>query len=884
MLPNIKLKSYQQAALDRLQTYLQQAMDYGADTAFTKATGLPYRHAPQIEAGTPYICLRIPTGGGKTLLGATAIPIAADHYLQTAAPVVLWLVPSDAILEQTLKSLKNRQHPYRATLENAFGFNLTIVSRREALQLSRAEMMGNATILVATIQSFRRERENGKPNPDGLKVYEDNGALMEHFSSLTPQQKAGLQLVEDTQRPIASLANLLRLHRPMMIIDEAHNARTLLSFDTLARFKPALILELTATPQIEHAPARDKYASNILYSVSAAELKTEEMIKMPIQLTTNTDWQKTIEAACDCRASLEEAAKAEQLETGEYIRPIILFQAQSADKNNPDRLTYEAIEKHLIEGRAIAPEQIAVHTGNRSDLDLYPDISAPNCPIRYIITVQKLKEGWDCPFAYVLCSVAEQISKTAVEQILGRVLRLPKASRKRRDVLNRSYAFVASSSFDVTAGQLRDGLVEGAGFNRLEAERMVEQQSNFLSEIDDSEPHEIAIPPECDLSFAEISQTITKLPIAAKKRIEFEEQSQTLIWRGPMTKENQKTLSLAFARSASLSRAVDKLYLQSNHIKNTPALDPKPAFIVPRLGIYRQGRLELFLTDHFLNLPWRLDQCEASDIVNIFHPLEVIDTGQIDVDHKGRLEAVFVRRLQGELSDILQAQPWTQAELVGWIDRGIKHPDITKPCAVKFINDALQILLNKGFPLEDLAHNRYLLRRSITKLIEYLRREREQSHYKALFAVNAQDFATSSDIGLIFDEETYAYNEPYRGDTRFNKHYLPVIGDLKASGEEFDCALYLDRHDLVRYWIRNVENKPHAFWLQLPHGKFYPDFIALLQDGRILVVEYKGAHLYEGEGDKRLIGELWASASGGECLFCMPTDKEFYNIDDVIKG
>jgi len=700
MLPNIILKSYQQTALDKLQTYLQQAQEYGADTAFTKATGLPYRQAPSIEAGMPYICLRIPTGGGKTLLAAAAIPIAADHYLQTATPVVLWLVPSDAILEQTFTALKNRQHPYRATLENAFGFNLTIVSRREALQLSRAEMMGNATILVATIQSFRRERENGKPNPEGLKVYEDNGALMEHFSNLRPQQKAGLQLVEGTRRPIASLANLLRLHRPMMIIDEAHNARTLLSFDTLARFAPALILELTATPQTEHQPARDKHASNILYSVSAAELKAEEMIKMPIQLTTNSDWQKTIEAACDCRAALEEAAKAETRETGEYIRPIILFQAQSADKNNPDRLTYEVIEKHLIEGRAIPPEQIAVHTGNRSDLDLHPDISDPSCPIRYIITVQKLKEGWDCPFAYVLCSVAEQISRTAVEQILGRVLRLPKVCRKRRDVLNRSYAFVASVSFDTTAGQLRDGLVEGAGFNQLEAEKMIARQSNFLSEINDSEPHKIAIPPDCDLSFAEISQTLAKLPLAAKKRIELEEQSQTLIWRGPMSKENLKVLSLAFARSVPLSRAVDKLYLQSTHTKLAPTQETKPAFIVPRLGIYRQDRLELFLTDHFLNLPWRLDQCKASDIVNIFRPLEVIDTGQIDVDHKGRLETVFVRRLQGELSDILRGQPWTQAELVGWIDRGIKHPDVTKPCAVKFINDALQSLLEKGLGLK----------------------------------------------------------------------------------------------------------------------------------------------------------------------------------------
>ena len=132
---------------------------------------------------------------------------------------------------------------------------------------------------------------------------------------------------------------------------------------------------------------------------------------------------------------------------------------------------------------------------------------------------------------------------------------------------------------------------------------------------------------------------------------------------------------------------------------------------------------------------------------------------------------------------------------------------------------------------------------------------------------------------MIFDEQRYSYNQPYKGARQFNKHFTSIVGDLKESGEEFNCACYLDSLDEVKYWIRNVDRQKNAFWLQLPDSKFYPDFIALLHDRRILVVEYKGEHLYEGEEVKRQIGNFWAQASGGKCLFCMPTDEGY----DLIK-
>ncbi|WP_316861112.1 DEAD/DEAH box helicase family protein [uncultured Cohaesibacter sp.] len=882
---DLELKNYQSLSLDRFRAYLQDVNQTGADVAFYKNTRLPYRTLPAVAEGTPYVCLRVPTGGGKTIMAAHSVGIAAKEFLQAPNPMVLWLVPSTPILEQTVSALKNVDHPYRAALAQDFGRNVSILTKAEALSMSRADAEGGACIIVSTIQSFRREDDKGKQNPEGLKVYEDNGALMDHFSGLKDEQLAELFMMEGTNRPVSSLANLLRLHRPMVIVDEAHNTHTALSFDTLSRFNPSLILELTATPQLEHDPAKDKYASNILYSVSAAELKAEQMIKMPIKLTTNSDWRKTIGAAFDCQAALEEAAKAEQAETGEYIRPIILLQAQSASKNDPNRLTWELIEKHLTEERSIRAEQIAVHTGPRKDLD-NQDIADPDCPIRFVITVSKLKEGWDCPFAYVLCSVAEQSSATAIEQILGRVLRLPQAKWKQRDILNQAYAFVASANFNATAQSLKDGLVDGAGFDPLEADQIVQDAPTIpgLGEHDGNAVYESeSFEDDDDLDAPEIETAISRLPASVRARVTFDTDKKVITYKGPMSRENRNTIQLALGTSAKATKIVDRLYAKSNQYQlSANAEGEKGAFIVPLLGFKSQGKLQLFTKDHFLDLPWRLDECDPSVIIEKFRVVDRSQSGQIDVSDKGKIEIEFVKRLQGELALVVQEPAWTLPRLANWLDSGIQHPDVTKPSAVKFVVGALEALINSGQTLDELARNKFELRKSLVSLIKELRLEREQENYSALFASNADQFATSSDLPLLFDEQSYAFNQPYKGATKFNKHYTPLIGDLQSSGEEFDCAVYLDQLEAVEFWIRNVENKKSSFWLQLPQHKFYPDFVVKLKDGRILVVEYKGAHLYEGESDKRLIGSVWADASGSKCLFCMPTNKEFSIIDRTI--
>lgn len=878
------LKEYQQASLGLFQGFLADCTSLGAKVAYIKATNNPYVDAPRIADGTPYVCLRIPTGGGKTIVAAHAVGVAAKEFLYAPNPMVLWLVPSTPILEQTVNALKNEDHPYRAALAKDFGRNISILTKAEALAMSRADAEGGACIIVSTIQSFRREKDNGQEDTEGLKVYQDAGALMDHFSGLTAAQEGRLDKVEGTDRPIASLANLLKLHRPMVIVDEAHNARTSLSFDTLARFDPSLILELTATPATKHDPAKDLYPSNVLYSVSAAELKAEQMIKMPIKLTTDRDWRKTIGAALDCQAALEEAAKAEEAQTGEYIRPIVLFQAQSANKNDPARITYDKVEEFLKNDKQVPKDQIVVHSGPRKDLDDVADIEDPECRVRYVITVAKLKEGWDCPFAYVLCSVAEQTSSTAIEQILGRILRMPKARLKNRPALNEAYAFVASPSFNDTAQRLKDGLVDGAGFNRVEVNSLVADQSDMGYDIAATETEHQSDSIDDDvMETSEIVAAIEKLPASVRTRIGFNEEARAFTYRGPMTKEARNLIHLAVAKAPKAAKVVDRLYARSNNFQTSAAEDEaKPPFIVPMLGFSRQGRLELFSQEHFLDLPWRLDECDADDIVNRFRIVDRSETGQIDVSDKGRVEISFAQRLQGELAAVVQEPAWSLPRLANWMDSGISHPDITKPSAIVFISNALKALETSGIALDDIARNKWELRQVVRQFISELRSERQTGNYDALFAAQADQFATSAELSMIFDEQTYSYNQPYSGATKFNKHYTSIIGDLKPSGEEFDCAAYIDAMDDVRYWIRNVEGKKTSFWLQLPRQKFYPDFVAMLHDGRILVVEYKGQHLYEAEEPKRQIGAVWAEASGGRCLFCMPTERNFEIIRQTV--
>jgi type III restriction enzyme len=260
---------------------------------------------------------------------------------------------------------------------------VSVLDLKEALFVQRATLDGETTVIVSTLAALRVE------DTEGRKVYESDGSLQHHFSGLDSELEARLEKREDGTYPF-SLANVLHLRRPIVIMDEAHNARPKLSFDTLARLSPSCILEFTATPETKSDPAAGRFASNILHQVSALELKAEEMVKLPVKLRTRGNWKDLVADALDTRKMLEEKARAEE-------------QAQSRSQER-ETLTVDVLRQALLEDFRVPEEWVKIATGDKWELDNVP-LLAKDCPVRIILTVQALKEGWDCPFAYVLCTV-----------------------------------------------------------------------------------------------------------------------------------------------------------------------------------------------------------------------------------------------------------------------------------------------------------------------------------------------------------------------------------------------------------------------------------------------------------------------------------------------
>lgn len=876
----LTLKEYQERALNTLQTYFRLSQQLGdADTAFYRLTretfgrGIPYQPVDDLP-GLPYVCLRIPTGGGKTLVASHAIGITAHDLLHTDHALVLWLAPSNVIRDQTLRALSDPNHPYRQAVESRVS-PVTVMSVNEALYVQPATLNSSTTIIVGTIQAFRVD------NTEGRKVYESSGALMSHFTDLPADLREGLEMANG--EPKKSLANVLYMRRPIVVVDEAHNARTPLSFETLARFHPACILEFTATPATQDHP------SNVLHAASAAELKSEAMIKMPIRLKVRPQWKELLSDAIAQRNRLEAAAKLEQRNTGEYLRPIMLLQAQPRSQNK-ETLTVDVVRQTLIEDFKIPENQIARATGDVDEIG-DTDLSQPDCPIRYVITVQALREGWDCPFAYVLCSVAESKSSTAVEQILGRVLRLPKATRKQIDSLNLAYAYATSESFGVVANQLRDSLVQN-GFERYEAQAMIQTPTEQPDlplfgggmETALSEPVAISIPTR---------PALEDLPSETGAKVQYDAATQSLMVKERLEPEEAALLVAMLPVTlveASVRAVIERITRQQPPQPTASPAERGEVLSIPQLVVRRGKQLELFEETAFLDHPWDLSQCDTLLSESDYSGKRLGGTEiEYDVTDKGKLKEQFINELQNTMTLFATDQGWTPAELVYWLDRAIPHPDVTFRESNAFLTRlVMRLIYERGFTLDQLVMDKYHLRDAVAVKIQTHRLEARKQAYNLFLLPDSQTpLEVHPEICFTFPRDAYPYNTLYRGAYPFKKHYYTQIGDLEDRGEEFNCAVFLDSLHEVKVWVRNLERRPnHSFWLQTSTDRFYPDFVCLLNDGRYLVVEYKGEDRWSNDDsrEKRIIGDVWAKRSNGKCGFVMPRGKEFATVVSAINS
>ena len=838
-----QLKNYQNNTLEVLANYLNEARISGAKEAFYKIKGnsnIPY-HAIHGLEDIPYVCLRLPTGGGKTFLSAHSIKLAAQHYVDKDFPMVLWLTPTSAIKEQTIETLKNPTHPNREVLDAAFNGNIAIFDIDDFTNIRPSDIAHKTCVFVSTVQSFNVK------NTDIRNIYADNENLEPHFVSIPAQFQESLEKVEagkaDAGRVKNSFANLLHIHEPIIIVDEAHKAVTDLNREIMNRLNPSCILEFTATP--------NEKESNVLYRVSAVELKAEEMIKLPIMLTETQTWQQSLTEACLMQNKLAQTAKLEK----EYIRPIVLIQAE----NKGQETTEDKVKQYLIENEHIAAERIAIATGDEKGLDGI-NILDPKCPIDFVITKQALREGWDCPFAYIFCSVAQTRSLTAVEQFLGRILRMPYAKKRAQDDLNKAYAYVSSACWTNAVAKLKDSLVE-MGFDEQES-------TEFLR----PEPKKLGL----QTTFKATKLDTSTLTEEDKKELSIEthvdgsvtmqiKQDISPVLRDKVAKLLPKQEQIAFFTTCGFME------------KKEPSFSEKGAkFSVPQLCLFTEDSWNVIDREFYLPNGWKLLDFPAELAPADFSVSHSGKVFEIDIDGKRVTERIASSLFLRNVEDAEAA--WTNLELSRWLDREIPQMDIPQPVLLEFLRRVVDYLtVQRQMNINALVRTKFLLAKAIDQKIDSYRKQAYKKGYQEqLFDVGTVE--TKMEYSFEFGP-TYPANLKYEGSIRFNKHYYPFEGQM--NDEEAQCAQFLDALPQVKYWVRNIERYPaYSFSLPTSTDRFYPDFIALLNDGRLLAVEYKGEHLISADDakEKENIGNLWAEKSDGKCLFAMVTKEDYQTI------
>ncbi|WP_411725374.1 hypothetical protein [Methyloglobulus sp.] len=601
------------------------------------------------------------------------------------------------------------------------------------------------------------------------------------------------------------------------------------------------------------------------------------MIKLPIMLTEHNDWQAAVRDAVLTGKKLNEEARKET----DYIRPIVLFQAEA--KNGA--VTVEVLKAHLIHELAIAEQEIAVATGNQRELEGI-DLFSPSCPIKYIITMEALKEGWDCSFAYVFCSVKDVRSSKDAEQLLGRVLRMPFAKTRQVEALNRAYAHLASPSFSQAAQMLKDKLID-MGFETMEVAALVQPGSNQ----DDLFGRQGIITSELVL--------VVELPSypdlphdAAYKITETEAKTYKVELTGTVpeqvTQQLLKTVSGVAKKQIESQVEFHNLQIQVN---KAPAMRGEPFSPLPQLCYVQDDLLELLEPESFL---YRSDNWSLHDYPAELAQFALSETGknfEVDIDGK----KVFYKAA-GETG--VYNLDWvdsgiTETDLVRWLDKQVKQPDVPQASLIAFLSQLIGNLTQvRCIPLTGLLRSKFVLARTINGQISKYRELAADKGFQLTLFGDSIPLKTSFEFAYEFKPENYPARPPYyEGRFKFAKHYYPLIEDLKDGGEEFACAQAIDANPQVKQWVRNLVNREQAsFRLPLAKGYFYPDFVAELNDGRLLVVEYKGDMLATNDDsrEKNAVGECWANKSEGKCLFIMAVAEDsngrnvFQQIEQVI--
>ena len=771
----------------------------------------------------PQVCFKVPTGGGKTFMATASLKKIFDALPTTQSKVVVWLVPSDIILTQTYKNLNNANHPYHRRLVDDFNGQVEIYTKAQLLaaeNFSPAEVAEQLSILILSYDSFRTS------NKDGRKAYQQNGQLQQ-FTAHFHSDEEFLRGSDES-----SLIQVIRHYKPVVIVDESHHATTDLSLEMFQNFNPSFILELTATP---------KNTSNIIAYVPAQKLKKAGMVKLPVIVYNRHSQDDVISDSIDFRNMLERAGQSEN------IRPIILFQAESNGKG--DRLTFDKIKSELIQNYNIPPEQIAIKTADINDLRGV-DLMSIDCSIRYIITVNALKEGWDCPFAYILASLANRSSPIDVEQILGRILRRPFSKNFSNDLLNMSYVFTSSADFRQTLNKIVIGL-NAAGFSEHEY-RVADQNSFAVESTQTEQPN----PEQPNLFPSHLAnQQPTTLEEVPVEIVDTFQQADSVRDMTQQALEAHQNYQAGNSNNATTFSHEELENMTSFPIRDkfNNALDLMlPQFFCREdTGSQFEGNTDLKIDKTMFRTNFSL--ADKDTVINFDNlNYEIVSFDVHDREDFPRFKFLSDSEVQAflEYFDDLPSDGQIRqcvSKLVTLIDKGNYPPtqEISRYVA-KIVS---------GFEKER-------LREAVQHSGAYAKKIRDK--IESLITAHAKkNFLALVDSRKIFVKPTYKLPSTI-SPTNFERNWdnSLYVAEEQVNNLEFLIASALTRLDNVLWWHRNRSRKEFCLNGFINH---YPDFIVRMKSGFVLLIEAKGDDRDNSDSKQKLeLGKIWESKAGSD--------------------
>ena len=862
----MELKNYQHKVIKDLELYLEYVQRFKkTDTAFNKfwedrigpynalnGEGMqPYKNTVPNAA---HVCIKVPTAGGKTFIACNALSTIFSAWSSELPKLVIWLVPWSNLLDQTFNNLSNPDHPYRQKLDSLFNHRVEVYQKKDLLYGSNFNpgvVKEQLSIIVMSYSSLRAR------NKEDRKVYQENGELAP-FSS---QYKDKSHLLEDTDE--TALINVIRSLNPVLVVDESHNAESDLSVEMLNALNPSFVLDLTATP---------KDNSNIVSLVPAIELKKEHMVKLPVIVYNHHDKTEVINSALHLQHKLELLSIEEEKNGGKYIRPIILFQAQP--RTDEDNTTFDKLKEQLLKV-GIPEGQIKIKTAEKDELKGI-DLSSRDCEVRYIITINALKEGWDCPFAYILASLADKSSAVDVEQILGRVLRQPYVMQHSAPLLNISYVLTASAKFNETLQNIVRGL-QASGFSEkdyrdkddmpedvknkviekpLESFLFPERQEEMTNADEEIEVDRISYNPD--------SGNTPETKISAIAEIESMAEEQNREMDAEIEKQNQQPIDENIFQEMG-----DKVkrYRIVDVNKDIASKIKLPQFFLQVQQSDVFGTDTILLNQESLLKDFKLGSEDSKiDFDQISSDLYKVDIVQIKKDeYAPRFTKIEDMKVKDPIVEYILAKP--------------------KEGQIKDITHQLVQLVGDMYPIPDQEIRAY-----VERILKQLSPEQLQD-----ILVRKWTYSDKIKAKIRFHADTYAEGRftdlitigKVSTVPTWNFPEMIVPGSLGASignslyeregaMNNFESTVITDIASLpnISFWHRNL-GRGKGFSINGFKSNHYPDFIAVSKSGKVIIIETKGDDRDNSDSAAKCrLGNKWAELAGRNFLYFMVFDKK----------